>query len=61
MERKDLPDLIHSLTAERSVFLNRLRRMSRYPHRLLVITAALNQVKFPIPTGAPTRTASPSR
>jgi hypothetical protein len=37
VERKDLPDLIHSLTAERSVFVNRLRRMSRYPHRLLVV------------------------
>ncbi len=35
VERKDLPDLIHSLTAERSVFVNRLRRMSRCP-RLLV-------------------------
>src|SRR5450755_4297725 len=41
VERKDLPDLIRSLTAERSVFVDRLRRMSRYPHRLLVITAAL--------------------
>jgi ERCC4-type nuclease len=49
VERKDLPDLIHSLTAERSVFVNRLRRMSRYPHRLLVITAALGQVKSPDP------------
>ena len=36
VERKDLPDLIRSLTAERSVFVDRLRRMSRYPHRLLV-------------------------
>ena len=51
VERKDLPDLIHSLTAERSVFVNRLRRMSRYPHRLLVITAALGQVKSPYPHG----------
>jgi ERCC4-type nuclease len=51
VERKDLPDLIHSLNAERSVFANRLRRMSRYPHRLLVITAALSQVKFPYPHG----------
>jgi hypothetical protein len=49
VERKDLPDLIHSLTAERSVFVNRLRLMSRYPHRLLVITAALSQVKSPYP------------
>jgi ERCC4-type nuclease len=49
VERKDLPDLIHSLTADRSVFVNRLRRMSRYPHRLLVITAAVSQVKSPYP------------
>ena len=54
---KDLPDLIHSLTAERSVFVNRLRRMSRYPHRLLVITAALSQVKCPYPHGG----ANPNR
>ncbi len=51
VERKDHPDLIHSLTAERSVFVNRLRFMSRYPHRLLVITAALSQVKSPSPHG----------
>ena len=51
VERKDLPDLIHSLTDDRSVFVNRLRRMSRYPHRLLVITAALGQVKSPYPHG----------
>ena len=57
VERKDLPDLIHSLTAERSVFVDRLRRMSRYPHRLLVITAALSQVKSPYPHGG----TSPNR
>jgi ERCC4-type nuclease len=57
VERKDLPDLIHSLTAERSVFVNRLRLMSRYPHRLLVITAALSQVKSPYPHGG----ANPNR
>jgi ERCC4-type nuclease len=51
VERKDLPDLIHSLTAERSVFVNRLGRMSRYFHRLLVITAAWSQVKSPYPRG----------
>jgi ERCC4-type nuclease len=45
VERKDLPDLTHSLTAERPVFVHRLRLMSRYPHRLLVITTALSQVK----------------
>jgi hypothetical protein len=30
---------------ERSVFVARLRRMSAFPDRLLVITAALSQVK----------------
>ena len=47
VERKDLTDLVHSLTTERIVFVTRLRRMSRYPHRLLVITAALSEVKSP--------------
>jgi ERCC4-type nuclease len=47
VERKDLSDLVHSLTSERSVFVNRLRLMSRYPQRLLVITAALSEVKSP--------------
>jgi ERCC4-type nuclease len=51
VERKDLPDLIHSLTAERAVFVNRMRRMARCPHRLLVITAELSQVKSPYPHG----------
>ena len=51
MERKDVPDLIHSLTAERSVFVNRLRLMSDYLHRLLVITAALSQAKSLYPHG----------
>jgi ERCC4-type nuclease len=45
VERKDLADLVHSLTTERSVFVNRLRRMSTYPHRLLVITATLSSIK----------------
>jgi ERCC4-type nuclease len=49
VERKDLDDLIHSFTAERSVFIGRLRRMSTFPHRLLVITAALSQIKSPYP------------
>ena len=47
VERKDLPDLVHSLTEQRKVFVERLQRMSHYPHRLLVITAALSQVKSP--------------
>jgi len=51
VERKELGDLVHSLTTERSVFVNRLRLMSRYPHRLLVITASLSEVKSPY-TGA---------
>jgi ERCC4-type nuclease len=57
VERKDLSDLIHSLTVDRSVFVNRLRLMSRYPHRLLVITTALSQVKSPYPHGG----ANPNR
>jgi len=47
VERKDLSDLVHSFTVERPVFISRLRQMSRYPQRLLVITAALSQVKSP--------------
>ena len=45
VERKDLSDLVHSFTAERGVFVNRLRLMAGVPHRLLVIDAALSQVK----------------
>ena len=45
VERKDLSDLVHSLTVERSVFVHRLRRIAQVPHRLLVIDAALSQVK----------------
>ena len=51
VERKDLPDLTHSFTAERPMFVHRLRLMSQYPHRLLVITAALGQIKSPQPYG----------
>ena len=47
VERKDLSDLVHSFTAGRPAFLARLREMSQYPQRLLVITAALSQVKSP--------------
>ena len=47
VERKDLPDLIHSFTSDRAVFVKRLRAMSLYPHRLLVVTAALSEVKSP--------------
>ena len=45
VERKDLNDLVRSFHVERSVFIPRLRRMSEFPDRLLIITAALSQVK----------------
>ena len=45
VERKDLSDLVRSFTVERPVFIERLRRMSAFPDRLLVVTAALSQVK----------------
>jgi ERCC4-type nuclease len=57
VERKDLPDLVHSFTVERSVFLKRIKLMSSYPHRLLVITAPLSRIKTPYPHSA----ASPNR
>jgi ERCC4-type nuclease len=55
VERKDLPDLIHSFTVGRSALVRRLRLMARYPHRLLVITAALSQVKSPYGGANPNR------
>jgi ERCC4-type nuclease len=56
VERKNLSDLIHSFTAERPVFVRRLQLMSQFPHRLLVVTAALSQVKSRHPhTGNPNR------
>jgi ERCC4-type nuclease len=57
VERKDLADLVHSLTVERPTFVNRLRRMSLHPHRLLVITTSLSQIKSPYPHSS----ASPNR
>ena len=45
VERKDLNDLVRSFQLERSVLVARLRRMSEFPDRLLVVTAALSQVK----------------
>lgn len=42
VERKNLDDLIHSFTADRSAFVERLRRMTSYPHPLLVITSSLS-------------------
>ncbi len=52
VERKHLSDLVHSFTVERSTFVSRLRQMRTYPQRLLVITAALSQVKSPYPYSA---------
>jgi ERCC4-type nuclease len=52
VERKDLSDLVRSFTAERPVFVARLRQMAEYPHRLLLVTAALSQVKSPYPHSA---------
>ncbi len=49
VERKDLGDLVRSFTVERPIFVARLREMSRRPNRLLVITAALSQVKSRYP------------
>ena len=59
VERKDLADLVRSLTADRTVFVDRLRHMSDYPHRLLLITAALSKVKSPhaYSGGSPNRIA----
>ena len=57
VERKDLADLIQSFTTNRSVFINRLRRMSRLPHSLLVVTAPLSEIK----TEYPYRSANPNR
>jgi ERCC4-type nuclease len=57
VERKDLSDLIHSCTTDRSVFTNRLRQMAKYPHRLLLVTSTLSQIKSPYshPGGNPNR------
>jgi ERCC4-type nuclease len=57
VERKDLADLIHSFTTNRSVFINRLRKMSDLPHSLLVITASLTEIKSEYPY----RAANPNR
>jgi hypothetical protein len=58
VERKDLADLIHSFTGNRTVFVKRLRRLSELPHSLLVITAPLSQIKSTYPyasRGSPNR------
>jgi ERCC4-type nuclease len=53
VERKDLADLIQSFTTNRSVFVNRLRRMSRLPNSLLVVTAPLSEIKSDYPYRGP--------
>ena len=57
MERKDLADLIGSFTTNRTLFINRLRRMAQLPHSLLLVTSSLTQIKSEYPY----RAASPNR
>ncbi len=57
VERKDLADLIQSFTTNRSVFVRRLRRMSRLERSLLVVTAPLGEIKSEYPY----RAANPNR
>jgi ERCC4-type nuclease len=47
VERKELGDLVQSFSTSRASFVERLRAMSQVPHRLLLITAPLSQVKSP--------------
>jgi len=49
VERKDLADLIQSFTTNRSVFVQRLKRMSERPHSLVVVTAPLGEIKSEYP------------
>ena len=51
VERKDLADLIQSFTANRTIFIDRLRRMANLPHSLLVVTASLTEIKSQYPYG----------
>ncbi len=57
VERKDLADLIQSFTTNRTVFVDRLRRMSTRPYSLLVVTASLTEIKSEYPY----RGANPNR
>jgi ERCC4 domain-containing protein len=59
VERKDLSDLVHSCTTDRYIFVNRLRRMAKYAHRLLLVTSTLSQIKSPYshPSSNPNRIA----
>ncbi len=52
VERKELSDLVRSFSANRPEFISRLRAMSAVPHRLLVVTSSLGQVKSPYPHSA---------
>lgn len=45
VERKSLADLVHSLTADRDLFRERLRRMREMPDCLLLVDSPLSQVK----------------
>jgi ERCC4-type nuclease len=47
VERKGLSDLVQSFSTTRPAFVEHLRALSRLPHRLLLITASLSQVKSP--------------
>jgi ERCC4-type nuclease len=51
VERKELADLVHSCTTNRSVFVTRLRRMVQYRHRFLLIPSTLSQIKSPYSHG----------
>jgi ERCC4-type nuclease len=57
VERKDMPDLVRSLTSDRPAFVRRLQRMSKYSYRLLAISASLTELKSPYPTAG----ANPNR
>jgi ERCC4-type nuclease len=57
VERKDLADLICSFTTNRTIFVNRLRRMAERPHSLLVVTSSLSEIKSEYPY----RAANPNR
>jgi ERCC4-type nuclease len=57
VERKDLADLICSFTTNRTLFINRLRRMAELPHSLLLVTSSLTEIKSEYPY----RAASPNR
>ena len=56
VERKDLADLIGSFTTNRTVFVDRLRRMAELPHSLLVVTSSLTEIK----SAYPYRAANPN-